>query len=112
MFDPAPIQAAIREFGFDGWLLYDFRSSNVLARRVLQLPESAHTSRRFAYFIPAEGTPRRLVHRIESGVLDHLPGEKTVYLRWQEFEAGLRTLVGTAQHIAMEYAPRRVPAQL
>ncbi len=106
MFDLVRMQSAIRDFGFEGWLLYDFRESNILARRVLQLPDSAHTSRRFACFIPAEGEPRRLVHRIESGVLDHIPGEKTVYLRWQEFEAGIATLIGGAKRIAMEYAPR------
>lgn len=106
MFDLVRMQAAIRDFGFEGWLLYDFRESNILARRVLQLPDSTHTSRRFACFIPTEGEPRRLVHRIESGVLDHIPGEKTVYLRWQEFEAGIATLIGGAKRIAMEYAPR------
>lgn len=106
MFDLVRMQSAIRDFGFEGWLLYDFRESNILARRVLQLPDSTHTSRRFACFIPAEGEPRRLVHRIESGVLDHIPGEKTVYLRWQEFEAGIEKLIGGAQRIAMEYAPR------
>lgn len=106
MFDLVRMQSAIRDFGFEGWLLYDFRESNILARRVLQLPDSTHTSRRFACFIPAEGEPRRLVHRIESGVLDHIPGEKTVYLRWQEFEAGIETLIGGAKRIAMEYAPR------
>lgn len=106
MFDLIRMQSAIRDFGFEGWLLYDFRESNILARRVLQLPDSMHTSRRFACFIPAEGEPRRLVHRIESGVLDHIPGEKTVYLRWQEFEAGIATLIGGAKRIAMEYAPR------
>ena len=36
-FDLKQIQAAIREFGFDGWLLYDFRGMNVLALRVLGL---------------------------------------------------------------------------
>lgn len=100
------LQAAIREFGFDGWLLYDFRKTNPLARRVLGFAEDGHSTRRWMYFIPAEGTPRKLVHRIESGALDHLPGEKTVYLRWQEFEAGVATLLADARHVAMEYAPR------
>ena len=57
MFDLAAIQAAFREFGFDGWLLYDFRGSNVLARRVLDLDGKPTTSRRFFYFVPAEGEP-------------------------------------------------------
>ena len=46
-------------------------------------------SRRFFYFVPAQGEPRKLVHRIETAALDDLPGEKIVYLRWQELEAGV-----------------------
>lgn len=104
--DIAAMQAAIGEFGFEGWLLYDFRKSNPLARRVLGFDEAGHSTRRWAYFVPAQGSPRKLVHRIEAGALDHLPGEKQVYLTWQKFEAGLQQLVGGAQRIAMEYAPR------
>jgi Xaa-Pro aminopeptidase len=104
--DVSALQAALREFGIDGWLLYDFRKSNVLARRTLGIADEAVTSRRFAYCVPANGTPMKLVHRIESGVLDHLPGEKTVYLRWQEFEAGVATLVRGLKRVAMEYSPR------
>jgi Xaa-Pro aminopeptidase len=105
MFDLEAIQAALLRFGVDGWLLAEFRGSNVLARRVLGLDGKVLTSRRLFYFIPADGPPRKLVHRIESGVLDHLPGEKTVFLRWQELEAGLRSLVAGRKRVAMEYSP-------
>ena len=105
-FDVAAIREAIHQFGFDGWLLYDFRGSNVLAQRVLNIDPAAHASRRFAYFIPAAGEPKKLVHRIEDGALDHLPGEKTIYLRWQQWEQGLAALLEGAQHVAMEYSPR------
>ena len=85
MFNLEKIQAALVEFDFDCWLLYDFRGSNVLATRVLNIAEDAMGSRRFLYAIPKSGTPIKLVHRIEQGALDHLPGEKKVYLEWQEF---------------------------
>ena len=106
MFDLPAIQDALDRFGLDGWLLYDFRGSNVLARRVLDLEGRPVTSRRFFYHIPREGEPRKLVHRIEPGALDHLPGEASAYLRWQELEAGVRTLVEGSRTLAMEYAPR------
>lgn len=106
MFDLASIQAAIRQLGFDGWLLYDFRGSNILARRVLDMPTSAMLSRRWFYYIPAEGEPRKLVHRIESGALDACPGAKWIYLRWQELEAGVGELIAGARRVAMEYVPR------
>jgi Xaa-Pro aminopeptidase len=106
MFDLASVQSAIRSLGFDGWLLYDFRGLNVLARRVVALGSDAMLTRRWFYFIPAQGEPRKLVHRIEAGALDHLPGPRRVYLRWQELEAGVGELVAGRRRVAMEYVPR------
>ncbi|MDA1230740.1 MAG: M24 family metallopeptidase [Planctomycetota bacterium] len=106
MFDLKSIQSALSEFGFDGWLLYDFRGSNVLAQRILQMPTGFMGSRRYCYFIPATGAPKKLVHRIESDALDHLPGEKIIYLRWQELEAAIKTIVTGHSNVAMEYSPR------
>jgi Xaa-Pro aminopeptidase len=106
MFDQSAVQAAVREQGVDGWLLYDFRGLNVLARRVLGIEEGAMLSRRWFYLIPAAGEPRKLVHRIESQSLDRLPGSAQVYLRWQELEAGVKALVSGSRRLAMEYVPR------
>jgi hypothetical protein len=101
MFDLQLIQSALREFQLDGWLLYDFRGSNVLAQRVLGIADSAVGSRRYFYCVPAEGEPKKLVHRIEQGTLDHLPGSKTVYLKWQDLEAGVAGLVSGMNTVAM-----------
>lgn len=105
MFDLTAVQAAIREAGCDGWLLCDFRGQNVLAQRVAGV--GPKLSRRWFYFVPASGEPRKLVHAIEPGSLDHLPGSrKTVYRRWQDLEAGVAELVGGAKRVAMEYSER------
>jgi Xaa-Pro aminopeptidase len=106
MFDLTSVQTAIRQLGFDGWLLYDFRGLNVLARRVLGMGGDAMLTRRWFYFIPAQGEPRKLVHRIEPKALDAYPGSKQVYLRWQELEVGVGDLVRGASRVAMEYVPR------
>jgi Xaa-Pro aminopeptidase len=106
MFDLDGVQRGLREFGLDGWLLYDFRGSNLLARRILGLDEKQPGSRRFFYFVPAKGQPWKLVHRIEAAALDDLPGAKLVYLRWQELEAGVAQLLMGSRRVAMEYAPR------
>ena len=104
MPDIAAIQAALRDFSIDGWLLYDFHGNNPLARRVLEI--DAIGTRRFFYYVPAVGEPAKLVHRIESGMLDHLPGATTVYLKWQELIDGVAQLVGCSDRVAMEYSPR------
>ncbi len=106
MFDLASVQAALGQLGFDGWLLYDFRGLNVLARRVLGLDSAAMLSRRWFYFVPASGEPRKLLHKIEPHALDHLPGSGQLYLRWQELEQGVGKLVAGARRVAMEYVPR------
>src|SRR5215510_14377896 len=106
MFDLAAVQTALREQQLDGWLLYDFRGLNILARRVVGLPADLFLSRRWFYVVPAQGEPRKLVHKIEPHALDFLPGPKQAYLRWQELEAGVGALVQGAKRVAMEYVPR------
>lgn len=105
MFDLKAVQAAIRAAKLDGWLLYDFRGLNVLAQRVVGLAEKK-LSRRWFYYVPATGEPKKLAHAIEPASLDALPGEKKVYRRWQELEAGVQTLLAGAKTIAMEYSPK------
>jgi Xaa-Pro dipeptidase len=106
MFDLTSVQKAIASFGFDGWLLYDFRGLNMLARRIIGLSDDLMLSRRWFYFVPAKGEPRKLVHQIEPHALDGLPGQAQTYLRWQELEAGVQSLVGGSKRVAMEYVPR------
>jgi Xaa-Pro aminopeptidase len=102
----AAIQSALRDQHLDGWLFYDHHYRDPLAYRILGLGEGLHVTRRWFYFIPAEGEPRKLVHRIESGRLDGLPGTKAVYSSWQELEAQVGALTDGATRIAMQYSPR------
>jgi Xaa-Pro dipeptidase len=106
MFDLSAIQQALLSFQLDGWLLCDFRGNNLPALRILGMPDGFRASRRFFYFIPAVGTPVKLVHRIETGVLSNLPGDTLIYLKWQELEQGLRSMVSGMSQVAMEYSPK------
>lgn len=99
------VQEALRSEHIDGWLLYNFRGSNVFATKILDLPSHIMCTRRYYYFIPAHGEPRKLVHRIEEWNLDTLPGEKKVYLSWRSQEEGLKELISGARTVAMEYSP-------
>ena len=101
----ADIQSQLREAKLDGWLFFDHHQRDPLAYRILGLGPKGHVSRRWYYFIPADGDPRALVHRIESKMLDELPGEKLPYSTWQEQSAGIAKLLGGARRIAMQYSP-------
>ncbi|HVN49682.1 MAG TPA: M24 family metallopeptidase [Bacteroidota bacterium] len=100
------IQAVLQKEMMDGWLFYNFRNSNVFATRILDLPPHIMCTRRYFYFIPAHGEPRKLVHRIEEWNLDTLPGNKIVYLSWKSLEEGLTTLLAGTKKVAMEYSSR------
>ena len=100
------IQSALRDARLDGWLFYDHHNRDPLAYRILGLPENGHVTRRWYYFVPANGEPKKLVHRIESGKLDLLPGIKKAYSSWQELERELAAMLEGATTIAMQYSPR------
>ncbi len=99
------IQSALLSSRVDGWLLYNFRGSNPIASGLLALPEHALQSRRYFYFIPAIGTPQKLVHRIESTTLESLDGDTIVYSGWREMEQALTAILNPYSTIAMEYSP-------
>ena len=101
------IQAALRQRRVDGWLLCDFRNRDFLSYRVLGLDEHKPKSRRWYYYIPARGTPTRLVHSVERSALDTLPGRKQEYVAWTELHAALKRILGTPRKaIAMQYSTR------
>src|SRR5262252_2675425 len=99
------IQAALRERNIDAWLFYDHHHRDPIAYRVLGVPQSLMVTRRWFYLIPAEGDPVKLVHKIEAGHLDSLPGSKHVYAGWQELFDKLKTILAAHRDIAMQYSP-------
>ena len=100
------IQLSLRDAGLDGWLFYDHHHRDPLAYRILGLDEHAHVTRRWYYLIPMQGEPRKLVHRIERGRLDTLPGTLEEYSSWQELEHRLAAMLAGSTKIAMQYSPR------
>src|SRR5665213_1653722 len=103
---PGKIQEALQREKLDGWLFFDHHEREPLAYRVVGFHPPSHVTRRWYYLIPATGEPRGLVHRIESGILNALPGEKLQYSSWQEQHAALAQLVRGVKNVAMQYSPR------
>jgi Xaa-Pro aminopeptidase len=100
------IQESLKREKLDGWLFFDHHVRDALAYRVLGVVPLGHVSRRWYYFIPAEGEPQGLVHRIESKVLNAAPGEKILYSSWREQQDGIAKLLSGAKRVAMQYSPR------
>ena len=99
-------QKYLKEMDLEGWLLYDFHKNNPLAHRFLEISGNTLFTRRFFYWIPAQGEPVKIVHAIESHGPDAWPGEKRIFLSWQSLEKTLGTLLQGVKRIAMEYSPK------
>jgi Xaa-Pro dipeptidase len=99
------IQDALQQAAVDGWLFADFRGNDPLAYRILKLSNAGMVSRRWYYYLPAMGEPRKLVHRIESHSLDALPGRPLQYASWLELHAQLKGVLADSRRVAMQYSP-------
>ena len=99
------IQSDLRAAKLDGWLFYDFRGRDPIAQGILQLPPGMRT-RRWYYFVPTKGTPRKLVHKIETESLAALPGDALFYAGQEELRKNLAKLLGRAKNVAMQYSPK------
>jgi len=101
----ASVQDALRQGGLDGWLFYDFRLSDPIAYRVLELSEHGATTRRWFCLVPSRGAVRAIVSAVEAHRLDALGAEPIVYRSYAEMVAGLRSILVPAHRIAMNYSP-------
>jgi len=108
MMDLKAIQSALQERSCDAWLFYDHHHRDPIAYKVLGLPEGQMVTRRWFYIIPREGEPIKLVHRIEAGHLDSLPGSKREYSSWRELWDNLQAMLVRHRTVAMQYSPNNL----
>src|SRR6202021_2885230 len=99
------IQKDLKAAKLDGWLFYDFRGRDPIAHRILGLLDSMRT-RRWFYFIPAKGTPKKLVHKIEAQSLASLPSDTLYFSAQEELCGNLRKILGRSKNVAMQYSPK------
>ncbi len=99
------LQKDLRAAKIDGWLFYDFRGRDPIAQRILDLPPGMRT-RRWYYFVPAKGAPKKLVHKIEAGSLAAVPGDTFYYAGQKELRANLKKVLGKSRKVAMQYSPK------
>jgi Xaa-Pro aminopeptidase len=99
------IQKALRDEKVDGWLFFDHHQRDPLAYRILKLNPTRTVTRRWYYFIPAQGEPKGLVHAIESGVLAGLSGKPQIYSSWGAQVDGIKRMLAGCRRIAMQYSP-------
>jgi len=91
--------------GLDGWLFYDFRHSDPLAYRILQLPSEGISTRRWFCYVPARGAARALCSAVEAERLAALGLDTVVYRSADAMRAALGEFLAGARTVAMNYSP-------
>lgn len=99
------IQESIKKYNGDGWLFYDFRGSDKVAYEILDLDGNVYYTRRWFYFIPCEGEPVKIIHRIEQDRFSSLSGIEHVYSSWEELYKLLRETLKGVKKVFMQYSP-------
>jgi len=102
--DISEMQKDLRGARLDGWLFCDFRGRDPIAHRILDLPPGMRT-RRWFYFVPAKGKPKKLVHKIEAQSLAAVPGDTLYYAGQEELRGNLKKAIGKSKTVAMQYSP-------
>lgn len=108
------LRDALAQAGLDGWLCFDFRGINPVARRVITF--DGMVTRRVFVWLPVSGIRHALVHSIDRPGVAEFDGEIEEYTTWEELHQKLEPLV-RGRRVAMEVSPEdavpyvdRVPA--
>jgi len=104
MIDIGKAKRAIGEEKLSGWLFFNLHHRDSLSDRILEIPNKIHNSRPWLYLIRRESEPAIVVHGVEAGALDHLPGEKMVYSSRSSFLEILRELARAEEVTAAQFS--------
>jgi Xaa-Pro aminopeptidase len=100
--DRTVLRQVLDDLDADGWLIFDFHGLNPVAGRMLDL--SGLNSRRLFAWLPKEGDPVAIAHKIELQPVQDFPGRVIPYARYQELHDALRSVVA-GKTVAMEISP-------
>lgn len=99
-------QRYLQEKGLDGWLVYDFKGTNPVLKRVLPSGgEERMLTRRVFYWIPREGRPTLVGSAIDAGQFKGVDASLRAYTHRGSLADALTDVLKDARTIAMEYAP-------
>jgi Xaa-Pro dipeptidase len=99
-------QKAIREENLSGWLFYNVFHRDEISDLALSVPAESMNTRPWACAVYPDRPPRKLVHAIEAGILDHVPGAVEVYSSRQEFTDALSRLFPRGSRVGAQFSTR------
>ena len=105
MLDHEKARNTIREEGLSAWLFYNVWHRDEIADLILGVSAEKKNTRPWVFVLAADRPPVKIVHAIEAGILQHLPGETIRYSAREEFRDALRRALPTGGRVAADYSP-------
>jgi Xaa-Pro dipeptidase len=109
MLNIKQVSTAMREENLSAWLFSNFHHKDPISDRILAVPTGSTNSRPWIYLLRQDESAEKLVHTIESKILDHLPGRKRIYASRQQFLSHLTEMAAGAEKVACHYS-RELPS--
>jgi Xaa-Pro dipeptidase len=99
-----PIGKTLRDLDLGGWMLSNVGHRDEVADAVLGVPRDRSNSRPWTCFLYPDRAPVKIVHRIEQGILDHVPGATVPYSTHEERAAALSAAIPRGSRLAADYS--------
>ncbi|HEY9594258.1 MAG TPA: peptidase M24, partial [Spirochaetia bacterium] len=97
-------QRAIREESLSGWLFSNVFHRDQIADLVLGIPSEKTNTRPWICILYPDRQPLKIVHRIEAGILDNVPGETISYYTREQLTEALGRGIPRGGRIAADYS--------
>ncbi len=104
MLDIDKPRSALREEKLPAWVLFNLFHRDEIADLVLDVPARATNTRPWLCVIFRDRPPVKIVHRIEAGILNHVPGETLLYATRDEYTAALSRVLPAGSEVAADYS--------
>lgn len=105
MIELEKMQRLLKEYEMDGWIFTDFHGRDEITKTFLSLSKRPATRRLF-YIIYPDREPVKILSAIEPLLLDHLPGEKRLYMGKEALKEELKKALLPGGRYACQYSPK------
>ncbi len=93
----------LKKLDIDCYLIYDFRGSNYIGRRIIGFTNP--TTRRWIALYSQNKELQLIIPRLEESIFAEVTAEKHVYETYEEMQAILKKLLSSYKTIAMDFSP-------
>ncbi len=104
MLDIQRLFEAIREEGLAGWLICNNHHRDEIADLVLGVSRERTNTRPWVCLLPAAGEPVKIVHAMEAGILDGVPGRAMPYSTRAQFTGALASALPRGVPLAANFS--------